>query len=152
MCRAAALAMGPWSNTSATLVVKLADCRAVELGMAALAKLAIQVERLLEHGRGRLEPAGPLADHLEVLRELAHVAARREVALDHPRPVGLHQVAVRVAPGEAVGNARGVDAGLLAERYGLGEHGVADADHELVDHFCRKSGPHGTDAAAAAGD
>src|SRR4051812_3582979 len=101
--------MGPWSNTSATLVVKLADCRAIELGVAALRELAIQLERLRQHRRRRLETAGPFAHHLQILEELAHIAARREVALHHPWPIGLHEIAVGVAPGEAVGNARGVD-------------------------------------------
>src|SRR4051812_35908806 len=134
------------------LVVELADGGAVELGVAALRELAIQLERLSQHRRRRLETAGPFGHHFEVLQKLPDVAARREVALDHPRPVGLHQVAVRVAAGKAVGNARGVDAGLLAKRYRLGEHGVADADHQLIDHFCRKSGADRPYPGAAAGD
>src|SRR6185369_15109239 len=122
------------------LVVEFSDGRAVEFGVAESGELTIEGERLPEHRGGRIKPAGPLAHHLEILQELPYVAARREIALHHAWPVGLHEIAVGVAAGEELRDARGVDAGLFGQRYGFGEHGMAHADHELIDHFCHQSG------------
>jgi len=103
-------------------------------------------------GRAPAETLRPGVDHLEILQQLAHVAARREVALYHARPVGFHHVAVGVAAGEAFGDARGVDARLLAQADGFAEHRMTDADDQLVDHLRRQPRADRSHARAAAGD
>src|SRR6185369_9225375 len=84
--------IGPRSHAG-NLVVKFTDGRTVELGVAAGGELPVEGERLRKHRRRRLELPGPFGHHLEILQELAHVAARSEVALHHPWPIGFHEVA-----------------------------------------------------------
>ena len=103
--------------------------------MAAVDQHPVERQRLARHRRRRLQPAGELVDHLEVLQQLARVALRREVALHHARVELLQQRAVGMPAGEAFGHARGVDARGFGEQQRLRHHRVAAADDELVDHL-----------------
>ena len=114
--------------------------------------IGIALHRLLDHLEVEPELAREGLDGLEILQQLPRIARRRlEGALLHLRVEPLQQAGIGMAAGQALRQARGVDAGGLGQHQGLGHHDIARADDRLVDDLGGLAGPDRTHMRDVAG-